>query len=74
MTGDDHELLALLSVRIASIMEDEVGLAVLALPSVAAEISARFEILRMAGEDIAALSQAVAVVLRRSHFTQHACP
>lgn len=59
------EVLALLSLAIGSIMEDEVDAAVTLLPHDRSERSARFDALGAAGLDIAALAKAADVLLRR---------
>lgn len=59
------ETLALLSVAIGSIMEDEVDAAVTALPTGIDDIEARFSALCAAGRDIASLAAAAEVLLRR---------
>lgn len=61
------EALAMLSVIIGTIMEDEVDSAVSGLPADAAARQARFTALGAAGRDIAALAAAAEVLLRR-HF------
>lgn len=66
MDKSNRELLALLSVRIASIMEDEVFDAIASLPHTHSAGAAHFEKLETAGHDIASLSAAANVVLRRS--------
>jgi hypothetical protein len=62
---DGRKLLAFLSVAIASIMEDEVEPAILALPADDQACAERFESLQMAGRDIDVLAAAAAVVIRR---------
>jgi hypothetical protein len=59
------QALALLSVAIGAIMEDEEVAAVSALPPGADERRARFVALGLAGRDIAALAAAAEVLLRR---------
>lgn len=59
------EALALLSVIIGTIMEDEVDSAVSSLPAAADARQARFAALGAAGRDIAALAAAAEVLLRR---------
>lgn len=66
MDRADRELLALLAVRIAAIMEDEVEQAVLRLPSAASDMAALFQNLKAAGHDIVSLSSAATTVLRRA--------
>lgn len=57
--------LALLSVRIGMIMEDHAAEAVMALPRSRPERLTRFERLRRAGSDIAAMALAAEVLMRR---------
>jgi hypothetical protein len=62
---DDREALALLSVTIASIMEDEVEQAIVALPPDHAACIMRFASLRSAGRDIDIVGAAAEVIIRR---------
>lgn len=59
------EVLALLSVAIGTIMEDEVDAAITILPPAPDERFARFATLGQAGRDIAALARAAEVLLRQ---------
>lgn len=59
------ETLALLSVAIGSIMEDEADAAVMALPTDKNAVQARFSALAAAGRDIVTLAAAAEVLLRR---------
>ncbi len=59
------EVLALISVAIGTIMEDEVDAAIMILPAAAGERAVRFSALRQAGRDIVALADAAEVLLRR---------
>lgn len=64
-TDTTDEALALLSVIIGTIMEDEVDSAVSSLPAAADARQARFAGLAAAGRDIAALAAAGELLIRR---------
>jgi len=68
------EMLAMLSVAIGSIMEDEASAAVSMLPAAGADRSRHFEALRRAGSDIAALAVAAEVLLSRSATERRKIP
>lgn len=61
------ESVALLSVAIGMIMEDEVDAAVSALPADSAQRHARFTALGQVGRDIVTLAAAAEVLLRYRH-------
>lgn len=71
MERDDREreledaAVSLLSVRIGMIMEDHAGESVMGLPQSRPERLKRFERLRRAGSDIAAMASAAEALLRR---------
>lgn len=64
--GLQDAALALLSVRIGMIMEDHAGEAILSLPKSRTKRLKRFEILRLAGSDIAAMAAAAEAFLRQT--------
>lgn len=63
--SDRERALALLSVEIGILMEDHVQQAILSLPAGNRERRERFERLRLAGNDIAAMAAAAEALLRR---------
>lgn len=63
-SDQQNSALALMSVRIGMIMEDHAGEAILSLPKSRAERLKRFERLRVAGSDIAAMASAAEALLR----------